>query len=255
MQAMAAFNDPAIPGVILRNWNNLRAEDRAGAVATLASRPAYAKALLKAVAEGKIARADISAFNARQIHSFGDAQLSEQLNKVWGEVRATAKDKEEQIARYRNLIKADTAKAADPARGRRTFNQVCATCHILYGEGQPIGPDLTGGNRDNLDYLLENILDPSAIVAADYRMSVVTLKDGRVITGLLRDPTARVVAVKTQTEQLKLDRDEIASTRSTAQSLMPDGLLTSLNEDQVRDLFAYLMSRQQVPLPAGADKQ
>ena len=55
----------------------------------------------------------------------------------------------------------------------------------LYGEGGKVGPDLTGGGRNNLDYLLENIVDPSAVVTADFRMSIVELKDGGVLNGLV----------------------------------------------------------------------
>ena len=65
------------------------------------------------------------------------------------------------------------------------FNTACASCHTLYGEGGKVGPDLTGGGRNNLDYLLENIVDPSAVVTADFRMSILDLKDGRVLNGLI----------------------------------------------------------------------
>src|SRR5262249_46083883 len=153
------------------------------------------------------------------------------------------KEKTEQIARYQKLLTPEKLKAANLPRGRALFNQVCASCHVLYGEGQAIGPNLTGSNRDNLDYLLENIIDPSAVVAADFKMSVVTLKNGRVLTGVVVEPTERTLAVQTQTERIKLDRDEVDNIRPTAQSLMPDGLFAALSEEQVRDLIAYLMGR------------
>jgi putative heme-binding domain-containing protein len=79
-------------------------------------------------------------------------------------------------------------------------------------------------------------------------MSVVTLKNGRVLTGIVGEPTERTLAMRTQTEKIKLDRDEVDSIRQTAESLMPEGLLMSLSIEQVRDLMAYLMGRDQVPL-------
>src|SRR5262249_44014067 len=112
-----------------------------------------------------------------------------------------------------------------------------------------LGPELTGSGRDNLDYLLENIVDPSSVVAADFKMSVVTLKDGRVMTGVVTILSERTLAVQTQTERMLLPRVEVERVRATAQSLMPDGLLNPLSDDQVRDLIAYLMGREQVPLP------
>jgi putative membrane-bound dehydrogenase-like protein len=248
MRGLAAYDDAGTPALILRYWDHLRPEEHADGVATLASRPAYAKALLKAVADGKIERTDLTAFHARQIHNFNDGQLNEQLAKVWGEIRTTAREKLELVARYKKLLTPDALKSANPSRGRLIFNQSCSSCHVLYGQGQAIGPDLTGANRDNLDYLLENIVDPSAVVAADFKMSVVTLKNGRVLTGIVVEPTERTLGVRTQTEKIKLDRDEVDSIRPTAESLMPEGLLMSLSNEQVRDLMAYLMGRDQVPL-------
>jgi putative heme-binding domain-containing protein len=250
MHGLAAFDDSGTPSLILRHYHLLRPGERPEAITTLASRPAYARALLQAMAGKQIPRGDMTAFHARQVRSFGDAHLTRQLGQVWGEVRETAKDRKEQIARYKSLLTGDHLQKADRAKGRLLFNQACATCHTLYGQGKAIAPDLTGANRDNLDYLLENIIDPSAVVAADFRMSVVALKDGRVLTGVVGEQTTRTLSVQTQTDRVKLERSEIEEVRPTALSLMPDGLLSSLTDAQVRDLIAYLMDRAQVPLPA-----
>ena len=139
--------------------------------------------------------------------------------------------------------------APTASRGRAVFDRVCASCHKLYGYGGEIGPDLTGAGRDNLDYLLENLVDPSASVSADFRMVVVAMNDGRVLNGLVPRETDRTLTLQTQTEALVLDRGEIESDQPSPLSLMPDGLLAPLSETETRDLFAYLMSRTQVPLP------
>ena len=80
-------------------------------------------------------------------------------------------------------------KRADLSQGRALFKKTCATCHRLFGEGEQVGPDITGSNRANLDYLLENVVDPSAVLGKDYRMSVLALADGRVISGLVQKET------------------------------------------------------------------
>ena len=136
------------------------------------------------------------------------------------------------------------------SRGRAVFDRVCASCHKLYGYGGEIGPDLTGAGRDNLDYLLENLVDPSASVSADFRMVVVAMNDGRMLNGLMRARTDRTLTLQTQTEALVLDRREIENLQPSSLSLMPDGLLSQLSETETRDLIAYLMNRTQVPLPA-----
>ena len=128
----------------------------------------------------------------------------------------------------------------DLQSGRRVFQQLCAPCHKLFGEGGNLAPDLTGSGRASIEYLLENLIDPNAIVPADYRMTTLTLKDGRVLNGLLREPTERTVALWTATGRVTLERREIAQQETTPQSMMPEGLLESLPSTQVRDLLAYL---------------
>jgi putative heme-binding domain-containing protein len=132
------------------------------------------------------------------------------------------------------------------------YNKLCASCHALYGHGGAIGPDLTGSGRDNLDYLLENVLDPSATVNADFRMVVVSMVDGRVLNGLVRSPTDRTITLQSQNEAVVLSRKEIEQIAPSPLSLMPEGQLDPLSSEETRDLFAYLMHRTQVPLPETA---
>jgi putative heme-binding domain-containing protein len=248
-RGLAAYDHPGTPPLIVQHYALLNPDDRVEAVNTLAARPGHAAVLLRAVAEGKIARGDISAYHARQIRSFDDPQLNQRLTELWGDIRRTPAEKEQAIARYKAALTPERLAAADLPEGRLLFNKTCATCHKLFGCGGAISADLTGSNRNNIDYLLENIFDPSAVVPADYRMSVIALKDGRIITGVIGERTEHTLSVQTQNERLKLERSEIDEVRLTQLSLMPDGQLTGLSDDQVRDLIAYLMSPQQVPLP------
>lgn len=130
------------------------------------------------------------------------------------------------------------------------FTTHCAKCHKLYGEGGAIGPDLTGAQRSNLDYLLENILDPSSVVSKDYRMSVAELEDGRVLSGIIVEQTPRTLTLQTQTDKVTIERGEIVELTPTNLSPMPDGILQPLSESQIRDLIAYLKHPQQVAIPA-----
>lgn len=79
---------------------------------------------------------------------------------------------------------------ANLGNGRRVFSKTCQNCHRLFGTGgEKIGPDITGSNRGNIDYILENILDPTRGGGRDYQMTVLALNDGRVINGLLKQET------------------------------------------------------------------
>ena len=152
------------------------------------------------------------------------------------------------------MLNPERLKAANTSRGREVFTQVCAVCHKLYGQGAAIGPDLTGGGRANLDYLLENIVDPNAIVPEDYRVSEVELKDDRSLTGLVVSRNERTITLQMPAEKLTIERSEITKMRQTTLSLMPEGLLQGLKEDQICNLIAYLMTPQQVPMPNTASK-
>ncbi len=246
-RGLALFDDPAIGVKLATNYKRFSVEARKAVIDTLVSRPAFAKALLDRVDPTKIPRTDITAFHARQIRAFDDADLTAKLTEVWGELHDTGGDKSKLIAEWKAKLTPDRLAKADLGQGRALY-QLCAACHKLYGEGGAIGPDLTGSGRSNLDYLLENILDPSGVVSPDYRMSLLTMKDGRVLTGVVAAQNDRTLTLRTLTESLTLDHAEIAKQEISTVSMMPEGLLQALSDEQVRDLIAYLMHPVQVPL-------
>ena len=112
-----------------------------------------------------------------------------------------------------------------------------------------MGPDLTGSGRGNLDYLLENILDPSGVVAPEYRMVVLTLKDGRVLTGMVSAQNAATLTLRGLNDAQVVERSAVAKQEVLPVSMMPEGLLQAMDEEQVRDLMGYLMHPTQVALP------
>jgi putative membrane-bound dehydrogenase-like protein len=248
-RGLATFDDPAIGVALVKAYRQFHQSERPQLLATLVSRAIFARPLLDAVSAGRIPRSDLTPFHARQIRSLNDPALDQRLAEVWGELRESAADKQQLIARLKQQLTPAALAQADKSAGRVIFNQTCATCHRLYGVGGDLGPDLTGAGRTNLDYLLENIADPSAVVSADFRMTVVNLKDGRVLNGFVTAKTERTLTFKTMTEKLTVERSEIAAMQELSQSLMPDGLLQALSEAQTRDLIAYLMHPSQVPLP------
>jgi putative heme-binding domain-containing protein len=249
VRGLATYEDANTPRLIFETYGRLDPDGRAIAVNSLVSRPSYARALLDAVAAGRISRGDLSAFHARQISSFNDEALTAKLTEVWGETRVADADKRKLIDRYKALLTPEQLSAADQSAGRALFNKTCATCHVLYGQGKTAGPDLTGSNRRNLEYLLENIIDPNASVAVDFRMSIAALANGRIVTGLIVEKTDKTLTLLTQNERVVVDRSEIEDLKATTSSLMPEGLFQNLSDEQLRNLAAYLMSTEQSPLP------
>jgi putative membrane-bound dehydrogenase-like protein len=249
LHGLASFADDGTPARVLATYSELTADEKQDAIATLASRRAFALALLDAMEKKVVLRSDLSAYTARQLFALGDEQVTKRLRQVWGEIRSTLPDKQNQIARFKALLTPAFLSQADLANGRQIYAKTCQQCHVLFGEGGKIGPDLTGSNRANIDYILANILDPSSEISREFRMSIVVTRNGRVITGLVVESSPVRVVIQTATERVTLPADEIEEVRLSELSIMPEGQLEKLSREQVRNLIAYLASKSQVSLP------
>ena len=248
VRALAAFPDDTTPEKILAAYPTFTAAEKADAVQTLTARPAFATALLDAVEKGTVARADVSVVAARQVIAFSDKTLTERLGKVWGTIRPAAQDRTAAIKKWKGVLTADAIQTADKTKGRALYVQHCAACHKLFGEGGDTAPDLTGSQRANLDYVLENVLDPSAVVPREFQVTNFTLTDGRLVSGIILRETPDGVTVRTVNDTVVVAKGDIEARKPTTQSLMPEGLFDKLKPEEVRDLVAYLGSPQQVPL-------
>ncbi len=251
LKGLARFDDAKTPELIVKGYADYSDEEKIDAVTTLTSRPAFAQALLVAMEKKLVSTRDVSAFNARQIQALGNKEITDRLAKVWGTIRPASEDKAVLLTKYKTALTAANLKKANLSNGRQLYQKNCAACHRLFGEGNDIGPDLTGSQRSNLDYILENIIDPSAIVAKDYQVTVFETKDGRVILGIIRQETDKAITVQTQNERIVLPREDIASRKQAPLSMMPEGQLNAMSMTEARDLIGYLASPMQAPLPAG----
>jgi putative membrane-bound dehydrogenase-like protein len=241
-RVLARFPDPSIGKQLVKRMEGLPVLARQPLIETLVTRPAWARELLDAIGAGKFQRSELSASGARQIAALKEEGLRERLKQVWGEVRLSTGARAQWVAQWKQKLVGQNAMSGQVAQGRAVFASVCASCHRMYGEGGALGPDLTGSDRRNLDYLLENIGDPSAVVAPEYRFHTLTLKDGRILVGMLGNQTPKTVELKGAGGTLVLERAEIRTDEESSQSMMPEGLLEGLNERQVADLFAFLRS-------------
>jgi putative heme-binding domain-containing protein len=252
IRALAAYEDNRTPAAILAAYPRLDSEGRRDALNTLASRAAFAKPLVTALAEGKIARADLTADLVRQLRNLKDPAINPQLDQMWGVMKETSADQKKEIERYTRLYWAGGSQPGDGPRGRVVYNKICAQCHTLYDVGGKVGPDITGANRSDLNYLLETILFPNAVIPNDYRASLIETKDDRLITGLVKEQNANAVVVQTANEVLTLPKNEVKKIDVSEISMMPEGLLANLTDQEVRDLLYYLGRPGQVNLPPEA---
>jgi putative membrane-bound dehydrogenase-like protein len=253
IKGLAQYDDTATPARLLAIYPSLPPAEKRAALATLASRAAYANALLKAVADQHISAADLPADLVRQLHNLNDESVAEMLADIWGQVRNTAEDKAELIAQYRELLKKKTKLEPDEQLGRAVFAKTCQQCHTLYGVGDNIGPDLTGSNRFDVEYLLSNIVDPGALIAKEYQSTVIITVDGRVVTGIVSAEDDNSVTLRTATETVVIPQDEIDVRELSDASMMPDDQLKQFTPHEVLSLFAYLRGKAQVPMRASEE--
>jgi putative heme-binding domain-containing protein len=249
LRGLAVCGHESTPQAILQRYGTFDEATRRDAVGTLASRPAYALALLDALERNEIPSRDVSAFTIRQLQAFGNETINARINEVWGAVRQTSHEKGEVISKYTALLTPEFVEDADLSNGRLMFNRSCAQCHRLFGEGGTIGPDLTGSNRANLDYILHNVVAPSDVIGKDYQLQIIVTTQGRLMTGIVSELTAQTIAVQTANERIILDKADIEEQQTSNVSMMPEGLFDKLTDEQIRDLVGYLAAPGQVDLP------
>ena len=249
LRGLGAFEDVKTPETVLKIFNRLDTAGKRDALTTLASRVSYAKALMTAVDGGEVKANELPADIVRQLRAHGQKDINTKLDKAWGVSRSTPQAKLKEIAKYKKLLQAKPTKPVNLSNGRALFQRTCAQCHKLYGEGGTIGPDITGSNRNNLDYLLQNILDPNADIPNDYRTTILKTKDNRIMVGVIRRNEGQSVTIATPTEVVTVTKGDVASIEQQNFSMMPEGLVLALKQGELRDLIDYLRGNQQVPLP------
>lgn len=240
IRAVASYDAEPLGKQILERYPALNAAEKAEAIQTLASRPKYGWLLTQAIAKQTIPKKDIPAYVARQLRRVVGSGFVE----VWGPIDHVAFD-EKAYTKYRNLLTDKGLTTADATKGKLIYKNTCAPCHKLYGDGGNIGPDLTGSNRSNVDYLLGNILDPSGEIQDDYKMVVVTTRDGRTFVGNVAKETDRQLTLRVVGQDaVVLNKSDVQSREVTPVSMMPTGLLEPLSDKEILDLVGYLRTRE-----------
>ncbi len=248
LRGLASYDDPRVAQTTAGAFSTLDSAEKRSAVQAMLARPSGAKVFTAGIESGKIPKTELTAPIARQIQGLKDAALDAWLAKNFGAVSAPNEDKKKLIAKYKEFVTTDLVLRADAQHGRALFAQTCAACHTLFGAGGKIGPELPGSFED-LDYLLNNILDPNAIIGKDYQQTFVKTKEGQIVAGIVTEDTDRAISLKTLGGNVvTVQRADVASTELSPLSMMPEGLLTPLHETDVRDLFLYLRQKRQVPM-------
>ncbi len=243
LAALQRYRDPKIGTVVLESFSEMTDDVRSEALALLASRELWARELLEAVGTGRINRSSVPIPIVQRLQRFSSEQVKARVRKLWPEVRpATSEELQERIDRAMVTLLKGTG---DPRAGQMIFKNKCSQCHMLFGEGGKVGPDLTAYKRGDTATMLLSIVNPSAEIREGYTNVLISTLDGRTINGILVDRDRGVVVLRTgEGRDVTIRVDEIDEIEATPVSIMPEGLLNDLNDQQVRDLFAFLRSTQ-----------
>jgi putative heme-binding domain-containing protein len=239
LAGLQRYSDPKYASTIAACLPKYEADSRLAAINLLATRAAWTAPLLAEIAAGRINPKDVPADIVSKIRVNSPADAA----KYWGaEKRQTTGEMQVEIDRLLALL---NTGSGSPYEGIKVFTMACATCHRLFGQGGQIGPDLTSFKRDDLPNMLLNIVNPNAEIREGFVNYLLTTKDGRALTGFLADEDKQVVVLRgLDGANQNIARADIQEMKPTGTSLMPEGLLQSLEDQQVRDLFAYLRSAQ-----------
>jgi putative heme-binding domain-containing protein len=246
IRAMAAYDEKTYPRALLKRYAKLDAGDKTAAIQTLASRPSYGNELTAAIESGAVPRRDVPAYVVRQMRRV----VGPSFVDVWGAVESLSADKAAAFAKYRALLTGDALAKGNVHNGRAIYERTCTVCHKLYGNGGEIGPDITGSNRADLDYILENILNPSGEIPEGYQLLLVTTRSGQTLAGTLASESEQQLVLRVVgLPPVTVAKSEIQSRETIPTSMMPEGLLASLRDEDVIDLMTYLRTTKQVAKP------
>jgi putative membrane-bound dehydrogenase-like protein len=240
LDAFGRLHEERVAEQVLAHFDRIPAPQRPRAVELLMQRTPWAVLLLRAIAEERLPRESLHINQVRRLQAVNDEQVRGRVSDLWGRVREERNPQVEQsIAAVRKLW---SERAGDAARGQAVFRKTCAQCHVLHGQGEQVGPEITRNGRASFDQLLSNVFDPNLVIGEAYQAHNVVTRDGRSLSGLLVEQTPERVVLKVQGGKVEtVARNQIEELVVSPLSLMPEGWEKQLGEQELVDLLSYLV--------------
>lgn len=254
-EALRAVADDTRDGTgarILGVWAKLRPAPQRAAAEALASRPAWALALLSSLHDGTVKRGDLPPTVIRTLATHRDEAVRGEAGRVLGRFRPAGNDKLRLIAEKRRVV---ANGPIDLAAGHDVAKRTCLICHAFHGEGAMVGPDLTGVGRSSLDALLHNVINPNEIIGQGYENVEVETRDGRSFSGRMVENDANHVRLLMAGPQEEVvPKADVKELRVSENSVMPEGLEQMPDQD-FRNLIWYILAPPQDGKPLTPERK
>ena len=249
--AIQRSSAPKLGELVLAHAASATPSIRAQEISLLLGRREAIPRILDALDEGNIQLAELSLDQRQNLTNHPDGSVRRQAEEILERGGALPNKNRQMVLKEYSSI---TKTKGDVVKGKLAFQKVCAKCHRHSGQGNDVGPDLTGMAIHPKEELLTHILDPNQSVESNFRLYTVVTLDGRVINGMLSSESKTAFeffdAEGKKTTVLREDVDEI---RGTKFSLMPEGIEKELSRQELADLLEFLTHRGSfVPLDFSA---
>lgn len=243
--SLMSYDRPEIGSKAVALLAKSAGEVRLTALALLVSRAEWSLDLLKSIKAGEVAANTVPRDMVDRIRHHEPKQLQSLLAEIYPQQPAAGVT--DFIAKIADVEAKLKAGSGNPYAGEPIFMEKCAPCHKLFFKGGRIGPELTAYQRDNLGTMLISIINPNAEIREGFQYYSVSTKDGRSLSGFLVERDAQILVLRgLEGEDITLRQADVSLLTPMGRSLMPEGLLDTLSDQQLRDLFAYLRISQPI---------
>jgi len=248
LRALAKSESEKTGDLLVETLSTLTPAARSVGLGVLLGRPAWTSTLLDHAERGATVLSALSLDQRQALLEHPDARLRRRAQDLLRRGGVLPNSDRRKV--LEELLPVAKLKG-DAAAGKLVFTKQCAKCHVHSGEGQRVGPDLTGVAVHPKEELLGNILDPSRSVEGNFRVYTVTTGSGQILTGLLASESKTAIELfDAEGRRQTVLREDIDQLKASAKSLMPEGFEKQVSPREIQDLLEFLTQRgKYLPLP------
>jgi putative membrane-bound dehydrogenase-like protein len=251
----------AVSELLVQTAATVEPTTRSRMIEALTSRPESAKVLFRVMGEppSVLTRRLVNETQVQRLLLMGDPELAQLIETKWGSMQTGNRGlMVDEMLRVRRIAHEMTG---DFNRGWVVYDRVCGQCHQFGGRGEKVGPAIDANGRASLSQLLSNMIDPNLVIGTDYQARLVATDDGRVYSGLVAEDTPERLVLSLQGgKTVAIPRAEIDQEQVSPHSLMPEGQMKQLSDQEIADLMSILLlndpqDRSSGRIPEGAVRE